>query len=167
MSWGERSSANPDLSPQGVLLAMRAGSVVIAAAIGASAATKNVVQRAGRSSDAGSDRGASADVRMRASADAGTRCSANRRAGQSSTAAACKRQQAEAANRHSHTFEKIAHGSPPKKRTRKTCSMRSSEIRDCLKGKKMVGIRRSCGRAKMKQCAGPRNVTSVWENLPV
>ena len=113
MSWGERSSASPDLSPQGVLIAMRAGSVVIAAAIGASAATKNVVQRAGRPSDSGSDRGASANIGMCRGTDAGTRCSANRRAGQSSTAADCKRQQAEATNRRSYTFEKICHGSPP------------------------------------------------------
>jgi len=63
------------------VIAVRAGSVVIAAAIGASAATKNVVQRAGRASDSGSDRGASANIGMRRGADAGTRCSANRRTG--------------------------------------------------------------------------------------
>ena len=77
---------------------MRAGSVVIGAA---TAATKDVIQGPGGPSDSGADRGASADVRMRASADAGTRCSANRRASQSSTAAHCKRQQAEGANRRS------------------------------------------------------------------
>jgi hypothetical protein len=103
---------------------MRAGSVVIGAAIGASAATKNVVQRAGGPSDSGSDRGASANIGMRRGTDARTRCSANRRAGQSSTAADCKRQQAEAANRRSYTFEKICHGPPPQKQIeRKTCSM--------------------------------------------
>ena len=112
---GREIECNPDLSPQ-VVIAVRAGSVVIGAAIGASAATKNVVQRAGRPSDSGSDRGASADIRMRRGTDASTRCSANRRAGQSSTAADCKRQQAEAANRRSYTFEKICHGTPPQKK---------------------------------------------------
>jgi len=72
---GREIECKPDLSPQGVI-AVRDGSVVIAAAIGASAATKNVVQRAGRPSDSGSDRGASADIRMRASGNAGTCCSA-------------------------------------------------------------------------------------------
>src|SRR4030095_9999335 len=103
---------------------MRAGSDVIVGAIRASAATKNVVERAGGSSDSGSDRGASANIGMRRGTDAGTRCSANRRAGQSSTAADCKRQQAEAANRRSYTFEKICHRPPPQKQIeRKTCSM--------------------------------------------
>ena len=88
--WGREIECKPDRSPQGVI-AVRAGSVVIAAAIGASAATKNVVQRAGRASDSGSDRGASANIGMCRSTDAGTRCSANRRAGQSSTAGDCKR----------------------------------------------------------------------------
>jgi hypothetical protein len=99
---------------------MRVGSVVIGAM---TTATKNVIQGPGGPSDSGANRGASADVRMRASADAGTRCSANRRASQSSTAADCQRQQAEAANRRSYTFEKICHGPPPEKQVdRKTCS---------------------------------------------
>jgi hypothetical protein len=103
---------------------MRAGSVVIGAAIRASAATKNVVERAGGPSDSGSDRGASANIGMRRGTDARTRCSANRRAGQSSTAADCKCQQAEAAYRRIYTFEKICHGPPPQKQIeRKTCSM--------------------------------------------
>jgi len=99
---------------------MRIGSIVIGAM---TTATKNVIQGPGGPSDSGANRGASADVRMRASADAGTRCSANRRASQSSTAADCQRQQAEAANRRSYTFEKICHGPPPEKQVdRKTCS---------------------------------------------
>ena len=103
---------------------MRAGSVVIGGAIRASAATKNVVERAGGPSDSGSDRGASANIGMRRGTDARTRCSANRRAGQSSTAADCKCQQAEAAHRRIYTFEKICHGPPPQKQIdRKTCSM--------------------------------------------
>jgi hypothetical protein len=123
MSWGERSSESLDPSPQGFLIAC-AGSVVIGAAIRASAATKNVVQSASRPPDSGADRGASANIGMCRGTDPGTRCSANRRAGQSSAAADCKRQQAEAAYRRIYTFEKICHGPPPQKQIdRKTCSM--------------------------------------------
>ena len=121
MSLGERSSTNLDLAaPES--FNCNAGLVVIAATIVASAAAENVIKRAGGPSDSGSDRGASANIGMRRGTDAGTRGSANRRAGQSSTAADCKCQQAEAAYRRIYTFEKICHGPPPQKQIdRKTC----------------------------------------------
>jgi hypothetical protein len=100
----------PDLSPQGVFIAMRAGSVVIGAAIGASAATKNVVQRTGRPSDSGSDRGASANIECVAAPMPAPAAPP--------TVAPVKVPQppiARATNRRSYTFEKICHRPPPRR----------------------------------------------------
>jgi hypothetical protein len=82
-SLAARNEYMPHLSPQDLTLSKQIRSVVVVAAR-SSAAAENVVKRACRTSDAGSDSCASADVGMRRRADAGTCRSAQRSPSQGS-----------------------------------------------------------------------------------